>query len=542
MTLPTSGACVWRCCWSPSVLLLGALLLVGCGVHAPPRSLLLNMRQGPSHSGDTLGEEPGRGLSSQGAAQESGASGRKHGREQDARERARRLEEARIQEWLQAARQEERGAEAEEAAREAELERTLARVSGVASRVEESGAKLSFTFWAEEGALTLLSYRQEGGTGRVGGRVHGAELAQVLRLIFSAYVGRRTGEVVLTLRREETRWAVDYAATHNVRRPPEARTLPVRSLGTPADTFLCLYEASGQWRRAVQVVPGSETRVEFVVHLEDGRLTGWELLTLQRTQEARGGSLRPLPSEMTGAVTHVLLPFTEGLGPRTVHLMLRARHGPGEADMHGWVESARVVRLEPPSTEPSWYRAMHEATLLRWREGVQEGSAWLARKGVEEMALWYAGRSLMERIEQLVAIPLSPDDKKSIREAARRYYKKLHPELEALMDEFPMRYPVHHRRPVEYAHLFPDEDINAAENLMLAQKPVHERINALWSKFRAAREGATAREVEEVAAIIDDHLGSWCDRVNLPEQLPPAFTKAEEAALRELQHRFAGLK
>jgi hypothetical protein len=365
--------------------------------------------------------------------------------------------------------------------------------------------------------------------------------------------------------------------------------------------------------RTVQVVPGSETRVEFVVHLEDGRLTGWELLTLQRTQEAHGGSLRPLPSEMTGAVTYVLLPFTEGLGPRTVHLVLRARHGPGEMDMHGWVESARVVRLESPTPEPSWYRAMQEATLLRWREGVQEGSAWLARKGVEEMALWYAGgmvahgvgffatkglaqvaralkrspeaaagwlrttvlrlpgekrktfeslwrkvqiegekaltqgerttlRSLMERIEQLVAIPLSPDDKKSIREAARRYYKKLHPELEALMDEFPMRYPVHHRRPVEYAHLFPDEDINAAENLMLAQKPVHERINALWSKFRAAREGATAREVEEVAAIIDNHLGSWCDRVNLPEQLPPAFTKAEEAALRELQHRFTGLK
>ncbi|WP_309893513.1 hypothetical protein, partial [Archangium sp.] len=37
------------------------------------------------------------------------------------------------------------------------------------------------------------------------------------------------------------------------------------------------------------------------------------------------------------------------------------------------------------------YHAMHEATLLRWREGVYEGSAWLAEKGVEEAALWFVG-------------------------------------------------------------------------------------------------------------------------------------------------------
>jgi hypothetical protein len=405
--------------------------------------------------------------------------------------------------------------------------------------VEEVGTTLSFTFWAEEGALTLLSYRQEGGTGRVGGRVHGAELAQVLRLIFSAYVGRRTGEVVLTLRREETRWAVDYAATHNALRPPEVRTLPVRSLGTPADTFLSLHEASRQWMRTVQVVPGSETRVEFVVHLEDGRLTGWELLTLQRTQEARGGSPRPLPSEMTGAVTQVLLPFTEGLGPRTVHLVLRARHGPGEADMHGWVESARVVRLESPAPEPSWYRAMHEATLLRWREGVQEGSAWLARKGVEEMALWYAGGMVAHGVGFFAT--------KGLAQVARAL--KRSPEAAAgWLRTTVLRLPGEKRKTFESlwrkVQLEGEKALTQGERTTLRSlmERIEQLVAILWSKFRAAREGATARDVEEVAAIIDDHLGSWCDRVNLPEQLPPAFTKAEEAALRELQHRFPGLK
>jgi hypothetical protein len=89
-------------------------------------------------------------------------------------------------------------------------------------------------------------------------------------------------------------------------------------------------------------------------------------------------------SEVAGAVTRVLLPFTEGIGRRTVRLVLRVEHRPGEAEAGGRVESARVER-PPPEPELSWYRAMHEATLLRWREGVHEGGAWLAQRGCVEM-------------------------------------------------------------------------------------------------------------------------------------------------------------
>jgi hypothetical protein len=308
----------------------------------------------------------------------------------------------------------------------------------------------------------------------------------------------------------------------------------------------------------------------------------------------------------------VLLPFSEGVGPRTVRLVLLAELPSGGGNTRAWVESSRVERPEP-APELSWYRAMHEATLLRWREGVHEGGAWLAQRGVEELALWSVGailargagffateglslvtkalkrspeaasgwlrttllrlpgkerkafeylwskvqlegeaalaqeervalRGLMERIERLVVTPLGQDEKKNIREAARRYYKALHPELEKLMDEAPRRYPVHHRHPVEYAQLFPDEDINAAENLMLAQRSIHDRINALWTKFRVAHEGVTAQEVEEVARIIDKHLKAWCDRVGLPDELSPAFRDAEASALGELMRRFPALK
>ncbi|WP_146209735.1 hypothetical protein [Vitiosangium sp. GDMCC 1.1324] len=108
-----------------------------------------------------------------------------------------------------------------------------------------------------------------------------------------------------------------------------------------------------------------------------------------RTGEGPGGSPRPLSSEVAGHLVQALLPFTEGLGPRTVRVVLRAEHRLGEAQARGRVESARVER--PPHVPgPSWYLSMHEAILLRWREGVVEGSAWLAQRGAEELALWCA--------------------------------------------------------------------------------------------------------------------------------------------------------
>ncbi len=135
-------------------------------------------------------------------------------------------------------------------------------------------------------------------------------------------------------------------------------------------------------------------RVELTVELEDGRLTGWELVEARHTRQGTVGSARALSSEVAGNAVQGVLPFTEGLGPRTVRLVLRVEHRTGEAEARGRVEEARVERpslalaLTP---ERSWYHAMHEAILLRWREGVYEGSAWLAEKGVEEAALWFVG-------------------------------------------------------------------------------------------------------------------------------------------------------
>ena len=610
---PVRGAGAWR---SYSLGLL-ALLWVGCAAHAPIAGSLPTVSVAMSHVASAWGEptEPGSGG---GLGEERAPAGavpdRAAGRE-EAGGRARRVEKERVGAWVHAARREGRGLEAEETARKAEAARVLAQVVERAREVDEVGATLAFAFWAEEGALTPLGYRLERRGERAGRSAEVEALERMLRPVFTEYVGRHTGEVVLTLRHEEARWAVDYDATRQGARPPEAKTLPLRTRGTTADSLRALHEAARKGLSAMQVPSGGAARVELAVRLEDGRPTGWELLEARHTHEGAGGAPRSLSPEVVGHTVQVLLPFTEGLGPRSVHLVLRAEHLPAEVEARGRVESVRVER--PPSTfaptpEQDWYRSMHEATLLRWREGVYEGSAWLAQKGVEEAALWFAVgiagkglgffatkglewlpralsrepeaaagwlrtalkrlpqqeqksfeqlwgkvalegeqalsrgerealRSLFVRLEQLVQQPLDGDLKKELRREARKYYAKLYPQFAEALHTWNSELPIHHRKQLEHAHLFPDEDINAGANLAMVQKYVHDKISSLWGKFRKARPSPTADEVRRAAAIIDGHFEPWYHRVDEPPGLLKTAEEAKEAALGELRGRFPGL-
>ncbi len=526
------------------------------------------------------------------------------------RARARRLEEDRAAALVEAARTEGRELES---AREAEAARMVAWVVGLASGVEEVGVVLAFTFWVEQGALTLVGYQEEGGGGRVGRAVDAVGLGRALHHLFTENVGQRSGEVVLRLRREEARWAVEYQSSRQSARRSEAKTLPVRMQGTPAPTFLAFHDTARERLRAVRVPAGGWTRVALGVRLEDGRLVDWELREEERhTSEVTGGSPRALAPGVVGQLVQVLLPFTEGLGPRTVRVVLRAEHRQGEEEARGRVESAWVER--PPAVpELSWYRSMHEALLLRWREDVREGSAWLAQKGVEEAALWFAAgiaakgagffatkglewvpralgrepevaagwlrtalkrlsgeeknafeqlwrkvvlegeqaltqgerqtlRGLFVRLEQVIQQPLDDTSKRNLRNAARDYYMKLYPQFAETLEKLGEDLPIHHRRPLQYAHLFPAEDINAGENLAMAGKYVHGRISSLWGRFRKARPDATADDVRQAAEVIDRNFEPWYNRVDEPAGLSKTVEEAWESALKELRSRFPGLE
>ena len=473
------------------------------------------------------------------------------------------------------------------------------------------GARLAFTFWAERGALTLVAYEASGRGGLAGRPVDEDSALDSLRTVLEAYARRHTGAVRLVLRRQESEWTVDYESGPHTRRPPEAKSLPVRWADTPAWGNASPAEALGRLLRAVEVPAGGSARVVAEARLEDGRVEDWELRGFQVTHPGAGGGARGVSEAV-----RVLQPFMEGLGPRTVRVELVLVHRKDETRSGGWVMGAQVVDASPPvgldDDAAAEYRALHEDILRRWREGVHEGFAWLARRGVEELALWYVGgvvakgtgflavrgggvvlkalrsgreaaagwlrtmlsrlasgekraferlwakvqlegeralsraekeelRVLMARIEQLAKSPLGDGEKQGLRRAARESYKKLRPDLERSMDAYPDRYPIHHRRPLEYAHLFPAEDINAPGRLALVQDFVHARVSAVWTKFRGARRAAAPDEVETAARIIDSHFGSWYHRVDVPKGEKALVERAERAAIEALQSRFPGV-
>jgi hypothetical protein len=170
-----------------------------------------------------------------------------------------------------------------------------------------------------------------------------------------------------------------------------------------------------------------------------------------------------------------------------------------------------------------------------WMKAQLEGKRALSQGEREEL------RALMESIEQLSTTPLDRDAKKLLRRAARETYKKSHPEFATLMDEAGVDLPVHHRRQLEHAHLFPDEDINAANNLVMVMREVHEPITRLWERFRRICPQATAREVDDAARIIDGRFMPWYNQLAAPPRVPYSLREAEEAALEQLRRRFPGL-
>lgn len=77
--------------------------------------------------------------------------------------------------------------------------------------------------------------------------------------------------------------------------------------------------------------------------------------------------------------------------------------------------------------------------------------------------------------------------------------------------ELPASWVVHHRRPLEYAHLFPNLDPNSLENLAMMTPGMHIFEHQMWSVFRYEHKlrGTVPRavEVEDAARIIQNIIG-----------------------------------
>ena len=199
--------------------------------------------------------------------------------------------------------------------------------------------------------------------------------------------------------------------------------------------------------------------------------------------------------------------------------VLRAALARGGAAAAGWLRTV-LLRLTPEKR-----RAFEQL----WAKVLLEGETALTATERETL------RGVMRHLERLASTPLEDAEKQAIRRASRDYYKRLYPDLAKILDDKGSLFPIHHKRPLEYAHLFPAEDIGSAENLAMVRKAVHERINAVWNRFRQSHAGATRREVEEATRIVDEWFEPWYHRVDDPPGLTYSLMDAEQNALKALQ-------
>ena len=491
-------------------------------------------------------------------------------------------------------------------ARRAEVECALAHVWALARGVDGVGARVEVRFWAQGGALTLLSHQSSQGHERAT-KVDEAAFARGLRQLLMDYVGERQGEVVFTLHRERTEWRVDYRASSEVPRPPEAKTLPVRREGVQVDTFAGVTRVAEEMVRLLGRPANSSAFFTATVRLEDDAVTLWEVGPYAGAGQEVG---RAEQARLQDTLIQALLPFTHGVGAREVRLELRGIQGSEEAGARWGVMEAATLQAVPWSGEDedliAEYRTLHETILREWREEVLDAGRLAVLVGTQELALWLIGgvithgagaflkaaaprlvalllrggravrgglgtlllrlpsteqmafrqlwarlslkgarslthaekselRVLAKRLEDFIEAPLTPRDKKILRSAAREDFYGASPELERLLvNAKGVPFPVHHRKPLEYAHLFPGVDINARSNLRAVDETVHSSINAVWTALRNAPGKVRADEVDEVVAIVDRYFGRW---YNSPYErtTASALAEAEGAAMEQVK-------
>jgi hypothetical protein len=279
-----------------------------------------------------------------------------------------------------------------EEARRAEVESALAGMWGVAGGVSEVGAVLECNFWAEGGALTLLWLRRREWGGEAGGPVDKAAFARELRENLLTYVEGHTGSVKLTLRREEGRWRADYETEEWGASPTEAKTWPVRRVGVRAEVLTGLVAAGNDVASRLWVPAGARVRWKVEIALEDDWVRGLETVP---PSSWRGGVSVKAGPELAGTLVNVLLPFSQGLGPRKVKVEVEGASAAG-ARVSDWrVVAAEVIRPPPPAPENAEavaeYRKMHEQIQRQWREETREGFQQMGLYSLEQIALWVIG-------------------------------------------------------------------------------------------------------------------------------------------------------
>jgi len=429
-----------------------------------------------------------------------------------------------------------------------------------------------------------------------------------VRNLLALLTEQRKGALVLILHREHGRWRTAYEAA-TVETPAEARTWPTRRVGYPEETFRAVHALAKQVVRLLRVPAGGSARMQVEVTLEDDRLKGWE----PGTYEVSGrGTARPADARAAEEFAQALLPFTRGLGLRTVRLELVGRHEAASATSRWQVERAETWRPEPlaPEVEDAVreYRELHASIFRQYREEMVDVVVLAGTFTLEEVALWVLGgmvgkglhvlfravaptvvrmmargteavrwlrtllvragpgdqlllrrlwakaetqgfealtvaertefTALMGRLEKTLTTRLDYRTKRRLWEHARTSFYDAHPELAQLLrNAAGNRYDVHHGIPLQHAHLFPELDINALNNLNAVADPVHRSISRVWTEFdRRAGAQVKSEQVRQMSEAVDRHFKHWYNQFFEESKVSmETLSKVEQAALLDVE-------
>ena len=289
--------------------------------------------------------------------------------------------------------------EALQRAQRVEAGRALEAAWAVASTTDAPGAEWELRFWSHGGALTLLSLRRtEESDGRAAPVSRGAFLPRFEQK-FPTLLGLQPREVTLTLERGETRWSADLDTSSRDSAPIYARTLPSARGSTSQEKYQRALDMARNVARLMTVPRGGSSRLGVLVTLEDDRIVGWEPGSLESNGS---GPALLAPEEAVTTLLGNLLPFTRGLGERTVALTLLGEHRQGEARPRWLVVDARTLEPPPPPAEVAdfhkEYRALHEQFIFEFQEQTREYAIQAVSFTVEQIAYAVVGGMLLKGI------------------------------------------------------------------------------------------------------------------------------------------------
>jgi len=252
-----------------------------------------------------------------------------------------------------------------EVAEIAELHSAIAQMWGIANFIDVSGTEIQFTFHSRGGALTMLGWAR---TNTQGGRyvyTSFRSFSDSVEPVFTSLLRREGINIRVTLQLSQTGWfLVSVTQIPTPEAPPEAKTLPVNQLGFSEDAIASSHTAA---REMVRLLAPGIVESAMKIELEDDRIVRWQPLhSMPRAgEEAHLG-----PSLFEEEIGNALLPFTRGVGGRTLTLLLRLNRRAGEEPARWRALAATTLSRAAMSPDPvlTAYRRIHERILRQWRE------------------------------------------------------------------------------------------------------------------------------------------------------------------------------